>query len=113
MTTLEGKSVVIVGGSSGIGFSVAKLSLLSLAESVTIVSSNQAKVDDALQRLRASIAGKTVPGKLSGATLDAKDTRAVEAFFNNIGEIDHLVWTSGDKLRPGFKDIDIENYKGQ
>lgn len=105
--------MVIVGGSSGIGFSVAKISLLSLAESVTIVSSNQAKVDDALQRLRASIAGKTVPGKLSGTTLDAKDTRAVETFFNNIGEIDHLVWTSGDKLRPGFKDIDIENYKGQ
>lgn len=105
--------MLIVGGTSGIGFSVAKGALLSLAQSVTIVSSNQARVDDALERLHAATGGKNLPGSLSGAIMDARDLHAIETFFNDIGEIDHLVWTSGDKLRPGFKDIDVEKYKGR
>ena len=81
MATLEGKTVVIVGGSSGIGFGVAKGALVSLAQKVIIVSSNQTRVDDALVRLRAATANKNVPGQLSGAVLDAKDLKAIEAFF--------------------------------
>lgn len=112
MTTLEGKSVVVVGGTSGIGFSVAKASLLSCAASVTIVSSNQSKIDKALERLRAELSGKNLPGRAFGCVLDAKNTRSVEAFFKDIGEIDHLVWTSGDTIKQGFKDVNLETFKG-
>ena len=113
MATLEGKTILIIGGSSGIGLSVAKGALLSLASKVIIASSNKDRVEDALEKLRAVTANKDLPGLISGATLDAKDLKAFEAFFNDIGEIDHLVWTSGDKIKSGFKDINIEAHKGK
>lgn len=113
METLDGQIVVVVGGSSGIGFSVAKAALLSRAARVLVASSTQTRVDLALQRLREEIGGKGLPGKIEGAVLDAKDMRAVEAFIINVGELDHLVWTAGGKLQFGFKDVDLETRKGK
>ena len=109
MATLEGKTIVVVGGSSGIGYGVAKASLLSLASRVIIGSSSSAKVESALTRLQADLQGKNVPGSLSGDVINAKDSASVRAFIAKAGEIDHLVWTSGDPLRlspltPGFLD---------
>ena len=34
-------------------------------------------------------------------------------YFGKVGEIDHLVWTSGDGIVIGFSDIDIANSKGE
>ena len=51
MTALAGQTILVVGGSSGIGFGVAKLCLLEQASLVTIASSNKAKVDNAVSRL--------------------------------------------------------------
>ena len=51
MASLEGQTILIVGGSSGIGYGVAKLSLLSKASTVIIASSNKSRVDNALSRL--------------------------------------------------------------
>lgn len=110
-TTLEGQTVVIFGGTSGIGFAVAKAALLSRAAKVIIASSNQANVDDAVVRLR--VAGKDIVGEVTGAAVDAKNLRSVEEFVDNLGEIDHLVWTSGDRHRPGLKDVDLETLKGK
>lgn len=113
METLEGQKVVVVGGTSGIGFSVAKGALLGRAAHVLVASSSQARVDKAVQRLREEFGGKGLPGKIEGAVLDAKDMRAVEDFMTNVGEIDHLVWTSGESVKPGFKDVDLETRKGK
>ena len=113
MSTLEGKKIVIVGGSSGLGFGVAKASLLNLASEVIIASHSKERVDNAISRLEAAISGKNVPGKLTGLTLDARDLKAVKTFTLELGEIDHLVWTSGDPLRLGFMDMDIEGQKGK
>ena len=114
MATLEGKTVVVVGGTSGIGFSVAKGSLLSLAARVVVASSTQARVDNAVARLREVVSEKSgLPGKVDGSVLDVKDLHAVEAFIVGLGEFDHLVWTSGNKLRMGFKDVDLETFKGE
>ena len=51
MATLQGKKVVVIGGSSGIGYGVARASLLSLAEHVIVASSSQAKVTAAVGKL--------------------------------------------------------------
>lgn len=112
METLEGQTVVVVGGTSGMGFGVAKGALYQRAARVLVASSTQARVDSAIQRLREEVGGKGLPGKIEGAVFDAKDMRAVETFIVNVGEIDHLVWTSGDKIRSGFKDVDLETFKG-
>ena len=57
MATLAGKTVLVIGGSSGIGYGVAKASLLSRAARVIIGSSSQQKVDGALARLKSETSG--------------------------------------------------------
>jgi len=107
-SNLAGQTVVVVGGSSGIGYGVAKASLLNRAAQVIIASSSAEKVDDAIKRLQADVAGAAVEGKLSGGVLNAKDSASVKAFFDNLGEIDHLVWSSGDPLRLGYSGMDLD-----
>ena len=116
MATLEGKTIVIVGGTSGIGFGVAKAALLSQAARVIVASSSEARVGNALTRLREVIGGQNLPGQVDGRVVDAKDMRSVQTFIEGVREIDHLVWTSGDQgvgIGPGLQDVDLETRKGR
>lgn len=92
MATLQNKTVVVVGGSSGIGFGVAVASLQYLANTVIIASSNKRRVEDAVLRLKAH----NLPGEVRGEVLDAKDSNAVKAFAGGLGPVDHIIWTSGE-----------------
>ena len=92
MSNLQNKTVVVVGGSSGIGFGVALAALQYQASSVTIASSNAERVANAVERLKAH----KLPGSVRGEVLDAKDTAAVKDFATRLGTVDHVVWTSGD-----------------
>ena len=99
------------------GYAVARSSLLSLAEHVTIASSSPEKVANALERLRADPElqrlGPSLQNRIAGDTLDIGDTKAVGIFFQKIGEIDHLVITSGDATQTfPWRDTDLEKYKG-
>jgi len=112
MATLSGQRILVVGGTSGIGFAVAKLSLLSVASHVIVVSSSASKVEGAVSRLQAIITENKLSGRVTGDVLDASDTVKVQAYVKELGEIDHLVWTSGDPLKLGFPNIDLERAKG-
>lgn len=111
-TTLAGKTVVVVGGSSGIGYGVAKAALLAHAAHVTVVASTPDKAARTVERLRADVAAALAaapagtapraPGSIAGDALDAHDLASVRAFCERVGEVDHFVWTSGDALRVGF-----------
>ncbi len=83
---LENKRVVVIGGSSGIGFAVAEAAKAAGAR-VVVASSTPAKVDAALARLGTGA---------EGATVDTGDEASVERFFANTGPFDHLVYTAGD-----------------
>ncbi|KAL5532537.1 hypothetical protein ACEPAF_4311 [Sanghuangporus sanghuang] len=113
MATLAGKTILIIGGSSGIGYGVAKASLLSRASKVIIASSSKAKVEAALVRLKGDItvAGSTVEGTASGEVVDVKDSKNVKELLERVGEIDHLVLTSGDRVRTFFPDMDLDANK--
>lgn len=114
MTTLEGQTVLIVGGSAGIGYGVAKLTLLSKAARVIIASSNKDRVDNAIAQLLAELK-KDIPdvkSKVSGDVVNAKVISEVRALVERVGEIDHLVWTSGDALNVLKGGDDIDKYKG-
>ncbi|EJD02510.1 NAD-binding protein [Fomitiporia mediterranea MF3/22] len=112
MATLEGKTVLVIGGSSGIGFAVAKAALLSQAAHVIIASSSQQKVTAALRRLSTELATADVPveGNISGEVVDARDSSSIRSLFAWVGEIDHLVWTGGDPPRAGFPRLNLDEH---
>lgn len=117
MSTLQGKKVIVIGGSSGIGYSVARLSLLSFADHVTIASSSQAKVDAAVARLLADPEIQKLPlnvnGRLTGDVVDLENTDAIRAFFDRAGEIDHLAITGGNRPTPiKIRDTDLDRLRG-
>ena len=97
--TLNGKRIVVLGGSSGIGLATAQAAAHEGA-SVVIVSSRQARVDEALAKL---------PGA-EGHAVDLTDATAVQTLFTRIGAFDHLVFTAGEALELGpiaTTDLDV------
>jgi len=90
MSTLEGKRVVVLGGSSGIGFGVAKAAAKERAK-VVIGSSQKKRVDEAVSML---------PGA-EGHVIDLSDVEAIKALFGKLGAFDHLVYTAGESLTVG------------
>ncbi|KAF9483319.1 short-chain dehydrogenase/reductase SDR, partial [Pholiota conissans] len=107
MSTLKNKSILVVGGSSGIGFEVALASLQELANPVIIASSNPERVNKAVERLRAH----NFPGTVRGEVVDATDSAAVKDFITRIGEVDHIVWTSGNKVGSQFPKVEPEKVR--
>ena len=89
---VQGKRIVILGGSAGIGLAVAKAAAREGAE-VIIASRNPERVERALGELRQAAPKATVQGH-------ALDTRAQppRAFFDEVGSFDHLVYTAGEEL---------------
>src|SRR6202453_3367751 len=88
-TGLRSKRVVVLGGSSGIGFAVAE-QVSAQGATIVIASSNPERVEKAVERLE---------GNAQGHTIDLSDESAVENFFAKLGAFDHLVFTAGDELR--------------
>lgn len=87
MASLQGKKVVVVGGSSGIGLGVAAAALQNGA-SVTIVGRSYEKLQAALRSLGASSTVRSI-------ATDMTEETEVSRLFGNIGPFDHLVSTAG------------------
>ena len=83
MYELNGKSVLVVGGSSGIGLATAKAAAAEGAN-VTIVSRSADKL----------AAAKAANPNLSTAVLDSTDEAAMEVFFGDGRTWDHIFVTS-------------------
>jgi NAD(P)-dependent dehydrogenase (short-subunit alcohol dehydrogenase family) len=84
--TLRDHRIVLLGGSSGIGFAVAEGAMAEGAR-VVIASSGAAKVEAAVKRLGLGA---------SGGVVDVRDEASVAAFFDTLGHFDHLVFTAGE-----------------
>lgn len=91
MEDLKGKKVLILGGSSGIGFATAKAAA-NAGGQVTIVSGNQQRIDKALAEL---------PEGSKSFVADLSNEDEVENLFIKIGRFDHLVFTAGEALQLG------------
>lgn len=87
---LSRQRIVIIGGSSGMGLATARAAAAAGA-AVTIASSNQ-------ERLKAALTD--LPDTCDGHVVDTRDEAAVAALFDRVGELDHLVYTAGDTVRP-------------
>lgn len=100
---LQDKHVLVIGGSSGIGFAIAEASLESGAV-VTISSSRQAKVDASVSSLQANYPGGKVTGitaDLSKSTVDQDFDSLFKAVTASVGPIHHVVYTAADPLSLG------------
>ena len=111
MSCFKSQTIVVLGGSSGIGYAVALASLQLHASSVIIASSTPGKVQNATTRLQEAVKEGNLPGTVKGETVDVKDAEQVKNFFADLGQIDHVVFTAGDYFNIGFKNEDIENLK--
>lgn len=105
--------VLVLGGSSGIGFCVAEHAL-SLGAIVTISSSRQAKLDNALQRLKSSVPESVA--NVDGQVCDLSNVESIrpnlEALLKAVTStqpLDHIVFTAGDgiKIRP-VAELEVE-----
>lgn len=89
--SLQDKKVVILGGTSGIGFATARAALAQGA-TVVVSSSREEKVAAAVTALG--------PGA-DGQVADLNDVESVNRLFAEIGSFDHLVYTAGESLQLG------------
>jgi NAD(P)-dependent dehydrogenase (short-subunit alcohol dehydrogenase family) len=87
--SLDGRRVVVLGGTSGIGFATAQAAQRKGAV-VAVASSRQQRVDRALASLDRGAEGHVV---------DLSDEAQVRRFFEHFGAFDHLVYTAGETLR--------------
>jgi NAD(P)-dependent dehydrogenase (short-subunit alcohol dehydrogenase family) len=97
---LKGKKVVVVGGSSGIGFAAAELAKAEGAE-VIIASHNPDRLNAAAQKLGV----RTIPA-------DVTSDESIASLFSACGTVDHVVLTAA-QLRSGpFKTVAMEDVRG-
>lgn len=99
--SLAAKRVVVIGGTSGLGFAVALLAR-ELGAAVVVASSRAASVDAALERL---------PGA-TGDVVDLKDGASISGFLDRLDPFDHLAITAGDvdkreKVFASTEDLDL------
>ena len=99
---LRDTHVLILGGSSGLGFGVAEAAIEHNAH-VTISSSQPSKIADAISRLRAAYPETNVD--ITGHACDLSSPESLEsnlkALFETtitVRKIDHIVITAGDAI---------------
>lgn len=95
---LKNKKIVVVGGSSGIGYAVAQKAIHAGAQ-VVIASRTPEKLD---------AAAKQLGGRVQTEMVDAADDQSVTDFYHRVGQFDHLVITIKPQLPSGrFLENDV------
>jgi NAD(P)-dependent dehydrogenase (short-subunit alcohol dehydrogenase family) len=95
---LLGQTVVVIGGSAGIGLETAKRARAEGAD-VILTGRDPARLKQAATPL----------GALSTATFDANDPAALEAFFARLdGPIDHVMVTAGGPYYAPLAEMDFD-----
>ncbi|OAL35618.1 hypothetical protein AYO20_04999 [Fonsecaea nubica] len=100
---LEGQNIIVVGGSTGIGFGAAA-ALLDVGARVTIISSSSAKLDAALQRLGSPNA--------KGVVADVRNEAAFTDTLRSLAPVDHVVFSAVDNIIRGkLEDQNLDEAK--
>ncbi len=91
---LDGKRVVIVGGSSGIGLETARL---ALAEGASVTIAGRSK--ERLQRAAESLVAQRTPDRIRAVVADVAEESSIRALFAAETQVDHVFLPAGE-LRP-------------
>ncbi|HEX6518475.1 MAG TPA: SDR family oxidoreductase [Streptosporangiaceae bacterium] len=87
---LDGSTILVIGGSSGIGYEIARQAA-GAGASVTITGRDERRLAAAAKRLGAQ-----------ARCLDAHDKDQLEAAFAAVRQADHVVSMAGDSMAGGF-----------
>ncbi len=93
---LLGQTVVVIGGSSGIGFETARRAR-TVGAKVILAARNPDRLKDAATEIDA----------MSTAAFDATDPVALERFFRDLPLIDHVMVTAGRPYYGRLADMDF------
>lgn len=96
---LVGKRVLVVGGTSGIGFGVAE-AVQVFGASVVVASRSADKVSSAIERL-----GKDA----SGVQLDTGDAANIDRFFASQAPFDHIVISASKTKVAAVTELSLED----
>lgn len=106
---LAGARILVIGGTSGIGFCVAE-ACLEHGCTVILSSSQQSKIDSSISRLIQSY--PSAKDRLSGHPCDLSSPSVehnIKSLFSKTGTVDHIVFTAGDRLSTvPLKDATLE-----
>ena len=97
--SLQGKTVVVVGGSSGIGYATAQMAKAQGAD-IVIASRAGARLDAAAKSL-----------SVQAIAADVTSDEAIEALFRQTGPVDHVVLTAAQLKAGPFKTQPIAEAK--
>jgi NAD(P)-dependent dehydrogenase (short-subunit alcohol dehydrogenase family) len=98
---LDGRTVLVIGGSSGIGHEIARQAT-DLGARLIIAGRNPAKLTEAARRLG---------GAVQTVTVDAHDEAALESAFSDLDALDHVVSMVGDSMSGGFLTTEPETMR--
>jgi NAD(P)-dependent dehydrogenase (short-subunit alcohol dehydrogenase family) len=111
---LQNSRVLIIGGTSGLGFAVAE-AVLEHGADVIISSSNPAKLEKTVDRLKEAYPSQAEKQSLTTHACDLSDVSNLDvniekllkaATDNGVTKLNHIVFTAGDALeRPAMQDI--------
>jgi len=106
---LSGARVLVIGGTSGIGFCVTE-ACLEHGCKVILSSSQQSKIDSSISRLLQSY--PSAKDRLTGHPCDLSSPSVednIKSLFSNTGTVDHIIFTAGDRLSTvPLKDATLE-----
>ena len=95
---LSGQRILLIGGTGGVGLTVARL-LLAHNATVILSSSRQKKLDSCIAILQSE--HSNMKAQITGLACDLASTDVEDniiALFKQVGTIDHLVYMAGDRL---------------
>ncbi|KIW97319.1 uncharacterized protein Z519_02711 [Cladophialophora bantiana CBS 173.52] len=95
---LAGQRVLLVGGTGGVGISVAK-ALVEFGATVILSSSRASKVEDVCAQLVSDY--PAAKDRVSGFACDLASLNVeanIQGLFEKVGEVDHIVYMAGDRL---------------
>lgn len=99
-SSLEGKRIILLGGSSGLGLATA-IAAAEEGAKVVIVSGSQEKI---------SLALKELPAGSEGYAINLRETQHIKSFFEQNGNFDHLVYTAAENLNlTRISDLEVED----
>jgi len=94
---LQGKKVVIIGGSSGIGLATAKAAAAEGAQ-VVIASRSEEKLRQATAEIK---------GKVESIPVHTLEESSIKALFERVGALDHLTTPGSEVTWGAFLDMEL------